>query len=195
MKYRITSVRRLITVAAATVAGLTVSTAAYAATSSPASPAARAAAAVPECTGGLGLGAWVAIGQANGAAGTIYYPLEFTNTSGHTCSLYGYPGVSAIGGTGQQLGSPAGWYGLNGAQRVILAPGATAHTILAYHDVAVSTESGCDPVNTMFELRVYPPGQRLATYAAFSVEACSHPGVVYMDIIEPIRAGVGTING
>jgi hypothetical protein len=50
-------------------------------------------------------------------------------------------------------------------------------------------------VNTTAELRIYPPGQRLATYAAFDFEACSHAGVDYMGIIEPIRAGVGTING
>jgi hypothetical protein len=103
--------------------------------------------------------------------------------------------VSAISRSGQQLGSPAGWGSLSGAKRVILAPGATAHTILAYHDVAVSTAPGCDPVYTTFDLRVYPPDQRLATYAAFDFEACSHAGVVYLDIIEPIRAGVGTING
>jgi hypothetical protein len=192
MKHHTTSsVRRLIAVASGVIAALAISSAAYAATSS---PAARAATAVPECTGGLGVGAWVAVSQGSGAAGTIYYPLEFTNTSGHTCSLFGYPGVSAISRTGQQLGSPAGWGSLSGAQRVILAPGATAHTILAYHDAAVSTEPGCDPVSTTFELRVYPPDQRLATYAAFDLEACSHTGVIYMNIIEPIRTGVGTIN-
>jgi uncharacterized protein DUF4232 len=195
MKYRTASARRLTAIAAAAVAGLGISSAAaYAATST---PAARAATAVPACAGNLGTGisAWVAIDQGNGAAGTIYYPLEFTNTSGHTCSLYGYPGVSAISRAGKQLGSPAGWGSLSGAKRVILAPGATAHTILAYHDAAVTTSPGCDPVNTTFELRVYPPGERVATDAAFGLEACSRPGVVYMNIIEPIRAGVGTING
>jgi hypothetical protein len=50
-------------------------------------------------------------------------------------------------------------------------------------------------VDTTFDLRIYPPGQRLATSAAFDFEACSHAGVDYMGISEPIRAGVGTING
>jgi hypothetical protein len=192
MKYHSTRIRRLIAVAAAAVAGLAISSAAYAATSSPAT---HAATAVPECAGGLGLGAWVAVSQGSTAAGTTYYPLEFTNTSGHTCSLFGYPGVSAISRTGHQLGSPAGWGSLSGARQVILEPGATAHTILAYHEVAVETEPGCDPVYTTFELRVYPPDQYLATYAAFDFEACSHAGVVYMNIFEPIQAGVGTIHG
>ncbi len=196
MKYHATTARRLIAVAAAAVAGLAISSAAYAATSSPAAPAATA---IPPCAAALGqygnVSVWVAVGQGNGTAGTTYYPLEFTNTSGHACSLYGYPGVSAISRTGQQLGTPAAWSSLSGAQRVVLAPGATAHTILAYHDVGAYPPRVCDPVSTTFELRIYPPDQRTATYAAFDFEACSHPGAAYMSITEPIRAGAGTING
>ena len=196
MKYNTIGVRRLIAVAAAVIAGLVISSAAYAATSS---PAARAAAAIPQCAAAFGqygnVSAWVPTNQDNGAAGTIRYPLEFTNTSKHACSLFGYPGVSAISRTGQQLGSPANWGSLSDARPVVLAPGATAHTILAYHDVLAYTPRVCDPVNTTAELRIYPPGERTATYAAFDFEACSHAGVDYMSIIEPIRAGVGTING
>jgi hypothetical protein len=196
MKCQTTIVRRLIAVAAAAIAGLAISSAAYAATSSPAAPA---AAAIPRCAAALGqsgnVSVWVAVDQGNGTAGTTYYPLEFTNTSGHACSLYGYPGVSAISRTGQQLGSPAAWGSLSGAQRVVLAPGATAHTMLAYHDVGAYPPRVCDPVYTTFALRVYPPGERVAASAAFDFEACSHPGVAYMSITGPIRPGVGTING
>jgi len=185
--------RRAVAVAVAAVAGLAISTAAYAATSSPAA-ARTPAAAIPRCTAS-DLGVWVAIDQGNGAAGTIYYPLEFTNLSQHTCYLYGYPGVSALDGNGNQLGRPAGWGSLAGARIVNLAPGATAHTMLGYHDVAVTTEAGCPPVKQAVDLRVYPPGQRSATHASFVVPACSHVGPVYMSITEPIIPGVGTIYG
>ena len=184
-----TATRRIVAVAAAVVAGLAISTAAYAATSSGTSPAS-----IPRCTAS-NLGVWVAIDQGNGAAGTIYYPLEFTNLSQHTCYLFGYPGVSALDHNGNQLGSPANWGSLTGARIVNLAPGATAHTLLGYHDAAVTTEPGCDPVNSAVELRVYPPDQRSATDAAFSFEACSHPGPIWMSIEEPIIPGVGTIYG
>ena len=164
-------------------------TAAYAATSSSTSPAT-----IPRCSAS-NLGVWVAISQGNGAAGTIYYPLEFTNLSHHTCYLYGYPGVSALDVNGRQLGSPASWGSRAGARIVNLAPGATAHTILGYHDVVVGTSPGCAQVKTATYLRVYPPGQRSATDAAFPVEACVHAGPVYMSIIEPIIPGVGTFGG
>ena len=192
MTYFSTTARRVVAVAAAAVAGLAISTAAYAATSS--GTAAASAASVPRCTAS-DLGVWLAVDQGNGAAGTIYYPLEFTNLSHHTCYLFGYPGVSALNRNGHQLGSPAQWGSLRGAHVVNLAPGATAHTVLAYHDVAVTTEPGCGPVNSAVDLRVYPPGQRSATHAAFTFEACSHAGPIWMSIQEPIIPGVGTIYG
>jgi hypothetical protein len=185
--------RRVVAVAAAVVAALAISTAAYAATSSPGAPRTPAAS-IPRCTAS-DLGVWVAVDQGNGAAGTIYYPLEFTNLSHHTCYLFGYPGVSALDVNGRQLGSPASWGPLAGARIVNLAPGATAHTILGYHDVVVATAPGCASVKVATYLRVYPPGQRSATDAAFPAEACVHAGTVYMTVEEPIIPGVGTIYG
>ena len=207
MKYHLSRAgRRVIAVMAGTaVAALAITTAAFAATSSGASPASAttlaASAAIPRCAAASGqygnVSAWVADGQGNGAAGTIYYPLELTNLSRHACSLYGFPGVSAISRTGQQLGSPASWAsgGTFGTPRtVVVEPGATVHAILAYHDAAVSTAPGCHAVNTTSQLRVYPPDQRGAAYAFFDLPACSHAGPAYLSV-GPIKPGVGTING
>jgi hypothetical protein len=151
------------------------------------------AAAVPACTA-ADLGAWVAVDQGNGAAGSIYYPLQFTNLSRHACAMRGFPGVSVIDRNGHQLGSPARWATGVAAHTVVLAAGATAHTILRYSDVTVTTTPGCHPVFSAFELRVYPPGQFSATHAFFGLEACSHAGPIYLTV-EPILPGVGTING
>ena len=190
MKLVATTTRRVVAVAAAAVAGLAISTAAYAATSSPGTPTVV----IPRCAA-ADLGVWVAIDQGNGAAGTIYYPLEFTNLSHHTCYLFGYPGVSALDRNGNQLGSPANRGSMAGARIVNLAPGATAHTLLGYHDVVVGAEPACGPVKLAVDLRVYPPGQRSATDAAFPFDVCSHRGPSYMTITEPIVPGVGTVNG
>jgi Protein of unknown function (DUF4232) len=195
MKHLSTTARRVAAViAAASLTGLIAATTAFAASSSGTTLVADTTpAAVPACTA-ADLGAWVAISQGNGAAGSIYYPLQFTNLSRHACAMRGFPGVSAIDRNGHQLGSPAGWDTGVAAHTVVLAPGATAHTILRYSDVEVSTAPGCHPVFSTFELRVYPPGQYSATYAFFGLEACSHAGPIYMSV-EPIRSGVGTING
>jgi hypothetical protein len=185
--------RRIAAIAAGVAAtGLIVSTAAFATTSS--AGARTSAASAPACTA-FGLGVWVAVEQGNGAAGTIFYPLEFTNLSGHTCSLFGFPGVSAVDQHGKQLGSSANWEHTTSPHTVVLAPGATAHTMLAYHDVAVATEAGCGPVKTAALLKVYPPGKHSPTYAAFDFLSCSRAGVRYLSIVGPIIPGVGTING
>src|ERR1700722_5068290 len=192
MMHLSTTTRRVVAIAAAAVAGLAISTAAYAATSS--GTAATSAASIPRCTAS-DLGVWLAVDQGNGTAGTSYYPLEFTNLSHHTCYLYGYPGVSARDRNGHQLGSPGDWGRPRGARIVTPRPSATAHTLLGYHDVLVNPEPACHQVNSAVELRVYPPGQRSATDAAFSFPVCSHRGLIYMSIFEPIKPGVGTING
>ena len=196
MSYLPAAARKVLAVAAAlAVTSLGATSAALAAT---ASPPARAAAAMPRCTAdpdGLGLGVWLPPDQGNGAAGTIYYPLEFTNFSGHTCYLRGFPGVSAIDRDGTQLGSPARWetFAPFGTPRtVILAPGATAHAMFAYIDAVIFTSPGCQAVSTASELRVYPPDERTAAHALFDFPVCTHPGPVYL-IVGPIQPGVGGI--
>ena len=184
-------------IAAASVAGLIATTAAFAASSSGAMPTAdttpAAPAAVRACTAS-DLGAWVAVTQGNGAAGSIFYPLQFTNLGRHACAMRGFPGVSAIDRNGHQLGSPASWDHALPARTVVLAPGATAHSILRWSDATVATSPGCHPVSSPFELRIYPPGQYRATYAAFGLKACSHAGPAYLGV-ETVQPGVGTVNG
>jgi len=181
-------------IAAASAAGLIAAAASAAGSSGAAlaSDSARTTAtAVPACTAG-NLGAWVAVTQGTGAAGSIFYPLMFTNLSRHACAMRGFPGVSAIDRNGHQLGSPAGWDHVIPARTVVLAPGATAHTILRWSDVEVTTAPGCHPVSSTSELRIFPPGERVATFAVFDLEACSHAGPVYLDV-ETVQPGLGTI--
>jgi hypothetical protein len=204
MKYLLTipkAARRATEVIAAlVVAGLIVAVVAVAPGASArssavlASDSARAAVvSIPECQA-ADLGVWFAVDQGNGTAGSAYYPLQFTNLSKHTCSLTGFPGVSAINSNGKQLGRSAFWSRVTPVRTVVLAPGATAHAELQYLDVAVQTAPGCRPLVTASELRVYPPSQRSATHAVFDLPVCSHARAVYMNV-GPIVPSVGTIYG
>src|ERR1700689_5600890 len=103
MKLVPTTARRAVAIAAPAAAPLAISPAAYAATSS--GTASTAPTLIPRCTAS-DLGVWLAVDQGNGAAGTIYYPLEFTNLSPPTCYLNGSPGVSALGRNGNRVGAP-----------------------------------------------------------------------------------------
>ena len=172
------SPRRLAGVAGIACAAALTPVAALAATASPAVPAAMAS--TPRCAT-AGLVVWMDT-QGSGAAGSIFYTLEFTNLSGHACTLYGHPGVSAASLSGRQLGSPAAWDPPS-AHAVRLASGATAYAVLQYSDV-VTSGSGprpCDAV-TAAGLRVYPPGQTAAKIVPFPLKACTRSGLVYMGV-------------
>ena len=92
--------------------------AALAAPARPAAPA-RAAAQARQCTAAHTV-AWLGI-PGSGAAGSTFYPLEFSNVGHHTCWLFGYPGVSAISSSGRRIGPPASHTGRR--RLVTLRPG------------------------------------------------------------------------
>jgi hypothetical protein len=140
-------------------------------TSSPApSPSPSVPAGVRQCpTSALR----ASIGAANGAAGSIYYPLELTNVSGTACTMFGYPGVSFVTGIpGSELGGAAVRNPTFAPQNVTLPPGATAHASLQVVVAQNYPRSTCDPV-TAHWLRVYPPGQFAPLYVRFTAVTCT----------------------
>jgi hypothetical protein len=183
---RFTSFPKLLTgVAAIACAAALAPAAAFAAT--PASP--HATASVPSCATS-GLVVWLNVPRGSDYAGGAYYNLEFTNQSGHACTLRGYPGVSAVSLTGSQLGSPAGW-GAPATTTVTLASGATASSELQIADTSnFGLECflpGPPPspghpgrLPTAAGLRVYPPNQTASKVVPYPLQACAHTGPVYI---------------
>jgi hypothetical protein len=180
--------------ASASAAQAASASAAQAASASAARAASASAAydiAVTPCAGAADLRLRIAGSQRSGTTGITDYTLDFTNTSSSACSLSGYPVVSMISRAGRQLGSLAGRGLTTVAPLVVLAPGATAHTTLAYYSRKVTAGHGCGPVANAYELRVYVAGQRRAMYAAMGVHACSQAGQVYLTVTQAFRAGAG----
>ena len=101
--------------------------------------------------------AWLGI-PGSGAAGSTFYPPEFSNVGHRTCFLFGYPGVSAISAAGRRIGPPARHTGRR--HLVTLRPGGTAHAILQV--VEAGNIAGCH-LRRAAGLKVYPPGQRRPT--------------------------------
>jgi hypothetical protein len=120
----------------------------------------------------------VTIGPGNGAAGSIYYPLDFRNTGSAACTLYGYPGVAFVtkaGGTaagGTVLGEPAFRNAAISPTLVTLAPGVTAHASLQVQVAQNYPVATCKPV-TGHWLQVYPPGSKAAEYVRFTAVTCA----------------------
>ena len=149
-----------------------------------------------------GLEAWLGLAQAAGSTsvtggrlepGGTYYTLEFTNVSGHACSLYGYPEVSAYAGQatgGIQIGSAAVRDTSVRPQPVTLAPGQTAHSVLRVTSTETFQPTACAQV-TAPELRVTPPNQVRPAFVPIHLTACSEKGPEFLSVqaIQP-RPGI-----
>jgi hypothetical protein len=128
----------------------------------------RSATATPRCRV-RALQVWIGLGEGTGAAGSNFYPIEFSNISHKTCALRGFPGVSAFGL--HQIGKPAGRSGGPGAV-VTLAPRQTGHALLQIVDVGNFNPATCKPVKAS-ELRVFPPNAAKSEFIPFAFRACS----------------------
>ncbi|MBO0692376.1 MAG: DUF4232 domain-containing protein [Acidimicrobiaceae bacterium] len=123
---------------------------------------------------------------ASGAAGTIYYNLNFHNGSSTPCTLFGYPGVSYVrGSTGIQTGDPASRNasisGASSPKAVTLAAGGSAHAVVGEVEVANYPSATCRPV-AVRGLRVYPPDQTAALFVPQVAKGCAATGVHQLSV-------------
>lgn len=100
----------------------------------------------------------LSIGPGTGAAGSTYYPLDFTNAGHTTCTLDGYPGVSFVTGAhDSEVGTPAFRSQGVASHQVTLAPGGTAHATLRVQLAQNYPAAMCKPV-TAHRIEVTLPG-------------------------------------
>jgi hypothetical protein len=197
MNFSLNSLRAMTTMFAATLALATVlsSTVLQSGTS-----LAGASTGAPRCTTGQ-LVVWLNT-TGNGAAGSSYYNLEFTNLSAHACALRGFPGVSAINVANQQIGSAAGHNAEHAAALITLSSGAansgldgfqtgdTATVVLQITDAGNYSNSTCGRVAAA-GLRVFPPDQTASKVIPFPFVTCSHRGPLILHV-ESVQKGVTT---
>lgn len=116
------------------------------------------------------------------AAGHSYWQLQISNIGHHACTLFGYPGVSVLNGSGHQVGLPASH---SGPKSLITLPaGGTAHVVLRVTD---PFNVCAHPVHGSL-LRVFAPGQFHAELTPFSVAVCPHQVTMHVDAV---HAGAG----
>lgn len=147
-------------------------TASPAATSQPAAPPAPAAAGPAACAASQ---LQLSVGPENGAAGSLYYPVQFTNTSDASCTLYGYPGVALVSAPGGSIvGAAAVRNPTFPAALITIAPGGVAHAPLQVALAANYPAPVCGPA-TAHWLQVYPPGSFTALFVDFTAQTCTKP--------------------
>jgi len=154
---------------------------------------------VPVSSGGAGGGAagcatrdlQAKAGVAQGAAGSVYQVIVFTNISNVTCTLYGYPGVSLAAGTPvTQVGQAASRSTVAGPSLVTLAPGQAANSLLRITQAVNYPSATCAPTKTTY-LQIYPPNQTTPIYLAYSSTGCSSNSVNLLTI-GVVQSGAGS---
>ena len=166
----------------------TPATSASAAAGTPAASASpTVAGAAPACpTRSLGL----KLGPAQGAAGSTYQVIDFTNVSHATCTLYGYPGVSLAGGKPvTQIGLPAAESHTTARKLVTLSPGAVANAVLQIAQAVNFPAAKCGLVTAHY-LRIYPPNQTTSVYLHYTSQTCAKKvRVLTISVVQPGSGG------
>jgi hypothetical protein len=109
--------------------------------------------------------------SSNGAAGSIGLTYAFTNISGSTCSLFGYPGMLMLNASGKPLPTtvvraPSVVVPAVSEHTVVLAPNAIASFYAGYSDVSASS---CPQAS---RLEVTPPNAYDHLVISTSIAPC-----------------------
>ena len=133
----------------------------------------------------------VKVANTEGAAGSVYQNIEFTNVGSTTCSLYGYPGVSL--GTGMpfnQIGAAATRSTTASPTVITLSPGQTANALLRVTQAMNYPQAKCAPTKTTY-LQIFPPNQTTALYLTYAATGCTSTSVNLLTI-GVVQAGAGS---
>lgn len=129
---------------------------------------------VPACaTDGLRVSSG---GPTDPGAGSVTYPLTFTNTATAPCTLSGFPGVSAVSGAGQQIGQPAARTS-RAPSVVVVQPGQSATALVRVAQAQNYDPGTCGTPTPAAGFRVYPPGQTAGVVTPASLTVCSGAAV------------------
>jgi hypothetical protein len=113
----------------------------------------------------------VSLGKANATAGTTYYPLKFVNKTSKSCTLRGYPGVSAVTTSGKQIGAAAQRSG-GKVRTLTVKPGKQQSSSIGIREVGNFSASDCKPV-TASGLKIFPPNASTAVTIKKKFKTCS----------------------
>lgn len=131
----------------------------------------------------------VSLTGGEGAAGSTYFDLNLTNTSGHPCRTGGFGGVSLVGdGNGTQIGAPADRTQTEKVRAITLQPGGKATATLRETNAENYPATRCRPAPAE-GFRVYPPNETHAAYVAHGSTGCRNEKVHLLSLTPYQPAG------
>jgi hypothetical protein len=149
-------------------------------------PAASEARGGPAPCAGKDLVIWAGEEPGGGAAGSVYYRIEFTNLGETKCTVAGYPNVRAVGLDGKQVGAFA-QQEPGKKPKVTLGVGEAAVSTLRIVDALNFPKSRCEPT-LVAGLKVHVPGGSGAKVAPLAFETCGVTSSKTLSV-SPVKAG------
>jgi hypothetical protein len=130
----------------------------------------------------------ISLAKAEGAAGSTYDTVRFTNTGKAACTLYGYPGVSLVGhGNGTQIGAAADRDHSVAPTTVLIRSGGSTTFVVRLAQAANYPHSACSP-SPADGFRVYPPGSTAALYLPLKAATGCAKTSVHLLTVRPVGA-------
>jgi hypothetical protein len=126
----------------------------------------------------------VTLGKPNATAGTTFFPLKFVNTSKSSCTLRGYPGVSAVTSTGKQIGNAAQRSG-GKVRTLTIKPGKQQSSSVGIVDTGNFSASKCKPV-TAAGMKVFPPNASTSVIIKKKFSTCSSKSSTSL-VVKPVK--------
>ena len=111
---------------------------------------------------------YLSTGRKEGAAGSVYWQIRFTNTSTTRCALRGYPGVSVLDTAHRQFGPAARCTGQS-SSTVTPAPARSASAVIRTSNGPI----GGLCLRTGTYLRIYPPASHRSVLVPARCTLCS----------------------
>jgi hypothetical protein len=114
------------------------------------------------------------IAAVEGAAGSQYVTLRFTNIGNSTCTVYGHPGVSLYKGADRRQVGLTAQKANDTNLTVKLRKGQSADAVLRIANALNYPKSTCRPKQAN-GLRIIPPQHYSSVYLPFPVWTCKKP--------------------
>jgi hypothetical protein len=129
-------------------------------------------------------------GMTNGAAGTIYHVLIFTDTGG-SCALWGVPAIQPVVGPSHRALGPAAANASMGVMpaRHVLTRGRSVSVAYAVVETGNFSAASCKPKNADGVLVSLSPFVR-STYVKMAISVCTARVSTRSRLITPGRTGV-----
>lgn len=126
--------------------------------------------------------------EPEGAAGSSFYTITFTNTEESECSLVGYPGVSLVDKKDNQLGAAADRETGDPGSAATLPPNGSASFTLRINNALAYEPKTCSATDSATNLKIYPPEEHGWILLPFSATTCTNPDINILKV-SGVRSG------